>query len=493
MDFDTIDVLLSNSVTVKLIRAQNAPLILSFLHQEFKVPNRMLIPNHELVTRLSDFMGSVGFNETEETEDVQELNEEDSREAQIERARKYLDQWTEQNFLRKFPDETGEHIHELTSHTEKAFQWLETLEKKEFVGTESRFKDIFKKLRDLVENSTEDPIEKIKELERKKEEIEAEIRQIKITRSVITFNETQIKERYFEVNRIARELLADFKEVEQNFKDIIRNIYEKQSDSHFTKGYIIGYALDAIEELKQKDQGKSFYAFWQFLIADKSQEELKDLIESVYALMDEKGIDVEDDRFLRRIKSSLHAAGKKVIESNRHLSAKLSKVLAERDMVDRKKAMELIAEIRNHALKVVKAPPKDDNFIIIDGFTEVNLVMNRPLGEEPHEPAVKNHPSDVASSEILDLNLDSLFSQFAINKTLIQGNISELLKDKNQVSLGDVLEKHPIQKGLAELLTYLSIASQSNKHIISDVEFEVLPLSKKEKRFVRVPQVIYTK
>lgn len=486
MDYQKIDKLLSESASVKLIRAQNAALILSFLHKEFKTSNRVMIPNAELVHKLCDHIAATGHQEGDESSDDASDNEA--------RAKRYLDTWTEQGFLRKFPDDTGEHMHELTPETEKVLQWIEGLQKKEFIGTESRFKDIFKKLRDLVENSTEDPLEKIKELEQKKKAIEAEIRQIKITQNVVTFNNTQIKERFFEVNRLARELLADFKEVEQNFKDIIRNIYEKQSDATLNKGHIVGYALDAIEDLKQKDQGKSFYAFWQFLIADKSQEELKTLVDEVYELLEDKGIEFDDDRFLRRMKTSLHAAGKKVLESNRQLSAKLSKVLAEREMAERRKAIELIAEIRGCALRVLNNPPKEDAFITIDGSAEVNLVMNRPLGEEPQEPAMKNHPGEVASLEDLaNLNLESLFNQFTINKTELQNHISELLKEKKQVSLGEVLKKHPVEKGLSEVLTYMSIASQSNKHIISDNEYEVVAINKKEKRYVKLPQVIFTK
>lgn len=488
MDYQKIDTLLSQSVSVRLIRAQNAALILSFFNQEFKINHRMMAANTELVHKLSDHLVATGYREAEDDKDNGDDTDNETR------ARKYLDTWTEQGFLRKFPDDTGEHMHELTPESEKVLQWVEGLEKKEFIGTESRFKDIFKKLRDLVENSTSDPLQKIKELEAKKKAIEEEIRQVKITQSVVTFNETQIKERFFEVNRLARELLADFKGVEQNFKDIIRNIYEKQSDASFNKGHIVGYALDAIEELKQKDQGRTFYAFWQFLIADKSQEELKVLVEQVYGLLDDKGIDIEDDRFLRRIKTSLHAAGKKVLESNRQLSAKLSKVLAEREMAQRRKAVELIADIRNLALKVINAPPKDDNFIIIDGYTELNMVMNRPLGEEPHEATVKNQPGGIAGlDDLTGLDLGSLFNQFTINKTELQNNINDLLKDKKQVSLGEVLKRHPVDKGLSEVLTYLSIASQSNKHIISEEEFEVVPINKKEKRFVKLPQVIYTK
>lgn len=484
MDYHKTDMLLSTEASIRIIRANNAPLIISFLHNEFKISHRAAIAHSELIHKLSDFLENVNYSDTELTEEPEDIET---------RSKRYLDTWTDQDYLRKYPNDAGEHFYELTPDAEKVLQWVEGLEKRAFVGTESRFKDIFKKLKDIVDNTLDDPLAKIKELEKKKKEIEEEIRQIKITQSVITFNETQIKERFYEVNKISKELLSDFKEVEQNFKDIIRNIYEKQSDKSYTKGQIMGYALDAIEELKQKDQGRSFYAFWQFLIADKSQEELKQLIDSVYQLLNDKGIEYEDDKFLKRMKTSLYTAGKKVIDSNKQLSAKLSKMLSEQNMADRRKAMELIADIRNMALKVLNNPPKGDCFISIDGYPELNLAMHRPLGEEPQEAIIRNHPGDIAEPDIMDINFDILFNNFGVNKSQLQGHINDLLKDKKQISLAEVIKLHPLEKGLSEVLTYLSIASQSNKHIISDATKEELPIDKTAKKFIRVPQVIYTK
>ena len=295
------------------------------------------------------------------------------------------------------------------------------------------------------------------------------------------------------MSKISRELLADFKEVEQNFKEIIRNIYEKQSDRNFHKGHIVGYALDAIEELKKKDQGRSFYSFWNFLIADKSQEELRGLIDRVYSLLNDMSIEHDEDRHLRHIKAQLYTAGKKVIDSNRQLSARLSKVLSEREMSERRKVLELIGDIRGMALRVMAKPPKDDKFITVIGYPEVFMVMSRPLAEPQQDPILLNHPEDADITDLTDMDLDSLFNVFTVNKDALQTNIAAFLKEYKEVSLAQIIQKHPIEKGLAEILTYLAIASQSNKHLISPENHVLLPMDKTESRFAKVPQVIYTK
>jgi hypothetical protein len=487
MDFIEVNNILHNSISVKLIRAQNAPLIISFLYKEFKEGNCFVIPHIELLPKLSDFIeyaNTKGFSPT----DTEELNENN-----VEKAKKYLDNWTEQGFLRKYPDENGEHVYELTGDAEKAINWIDSLRKREFVGTESRFKDIFHKLQSLLENSTDDPQAKIRDLERQKVLIENEIRQIKISQHVPVYNDTQIKERFYEINKLAKDLLGDFREVEQNFKDIIRTIYEKQSDRNYTKGNILGYALDALDELKQKDQGKSFYAFWHFLVNNQSQEEFRVLIDDVYVLLNKRNIPYEDDRFLKRLKSMLYQAGKKVVESNKQLSAKLNKILSERNMVEGRRTMELIADIRNTALRIYKSPPKDDAFIYIDGDTDLFSTMARPLTETLHEETEKAIPTQVPAFDLTALHFENLFNQFTVNKQELQENINTFLKAKKQVSLAEIVKNKPIKKGLSEVLTYMSIASQSNKHIISQTDYVLIDIGQNPKRTVKIPQIIFTK
>jgi hypothetical protein len=104
---------------------------------------------------------------------------------------------------------------------------------------------------------------------------------------------------------------GDFREVEENFKDIVRNIYEKQSDKSLSKGKILQYTFDSLHELRQTEQGKSFYAFWTFLLDDLSQEELKMLVNDVYKILDDRGIEYSE-KFLRKAKTVLHLSGRKV-------------------------------------------------------------------------------------------------------------------------------------------------------------------------------------
>ncbi len=443
----------------------------------------MTISNHELVDALADYLEVIRMsNEIEDIEDIPA------------RARQYLETWCsdEQNYLRKYTDDKGVDVHELTPHTEKAIQWLQELDQQGFVGTESIFLDIYRKVRELVENSQEDPGHKLAILRQKKEALESQIHEIETSGVVKIFNDTQVKERFYEINRSAKQLLSDFRQVEQNFRDLVRRIYEKHAEHDSRKGEILGYVLDETDTLQKSDQGRSFYTFWQVLMDRSQREELDKSVEHVYELLERRDIDASD-QFLNHMKFFLLEAGKKVIDSNHLLVEKLQRILAEQTSLERKRAIELIAEIKHYAIKSLdNPPPRFAAFIEIEGSPVIHMPMERPLGEEPQEAAFFNHPDEIGSDDLASADFQRLLSQFEINKGSLLNRISIRLNRKPQVTLLEILDEFPLEEGLAELLTYFTIASQSSKHLINDEQYDTIRLQEDGERYVRIPQIIFT-
>lgn len=485
MQHNEIQRLLSFSPSVKLLRAKTAPLIISFLYKEFKARNLIAIAAYEVTNHLAEYV------ETLDDEEVMELAGKDS----LKFARHLIEDWCSEDnrYLTRYPDEQGEPMVELTAHTEKAFQWIETLRKREFVGTESRFLDIYRQLKDLIDNTSADPKLRIKELERQRLAITKEINEIKKAGTVSTYTDTQIKERFYNVNKTARELISDFKEVEQNFKGISQNIYRQQTTQNVHRGQILGYALDATEELKESDQGKSFYAFWQFLIADNKQDELMDMIQQTYQLLRLRNIE-QADNFLRKIKIYLHNAGQKVINSNHLLADKLSRILAEGNFTERRRATEIINEIKHLALQKVGKFSGDRHFIEIEDTAEIDMSFDRPLGEPEQTANFKNQPVTIGSTQFEEANLSMLFDQFEMNRKELEENIAALLKKQSSVTFSEVIKMYPIKNGLAEVITYFSIASKGEQHQIETTQREHIPWLHEEtqvEKKITLPKLVF--
>jgi hypothetical protein len=467
-----------------LLRARNAPFIISFLQKVFSDANVTTISNGELRSKLEGYIEDLSYEEKDDELEAGSLFDDFSL-----RAAQYIDKWSNNGYLRKYPGNEGEDLHELTPDTIKVLKWLEDLAPREYVGTNSRFKDIFFKLQKMVEQTNEDPEARIQELKKKKWEIENEINLIKLGKKPTVFDETEIKEQFYELNKMARELLADFSEVEQNFEQIRKDIQRKYTERDISKGMLLVFALDALDEIDQKPQGKSFKAFWEFLMNEKRQQEFTMLTERLYLILNENNIDYNNDKFLKNLKRYLHVSGRKVIDSNKKLSEKISRVLSEKNLLERRRAMELIGDIRQMAYELIDIKLKDDQFIIIEDEPEINLFDRWQLGEERENANSILFPDNSTEEEEV-INFRVLFDQFTIDKKKLQQRIDKMLQAKDQVTLKEVVDEYGIENGLSEIVGYFSLASESSHHIIIEEAKEPIVIGN---RFVNVPIIIFTR
>src|SRR5690606_34863281 len=77
-------------------------------------------------------------------------------------------------------------------------------------------------------------------------------------------------------------------------------------------------------------------------------------------------------------------------------------------------------------------------------------------------------PGPASSSESEEIPLDLLLSLRSVDESKLKANIERLLAKKAQVSLTEILETYPPRDGLAELVTYLKIASQRPQTVFVD-------------------------
>lgn len=162
MTFEEILVQFKTAKPLLLMRAKNAPFIISFFHKVFADANITTITNSELRSKLEGYMEELSYEEKDEELEAGTLFDDFSV-----RAAQYIDKWSNSGFLSKYPNDDGEDLHELTSDTRKVLKWLGDLEKRSHVGTNSRFKDIFFKLQKMIEQTNEDAEARVEELSKR--------------------------------------------------------------------------------------------------------------------------------------------------------------------------------------------------------------------------------------------------------------------------------------------------------------------------------------
>jgi len=201
-----------------------------------------------------------------------------------------------------------------------------------------------------VQRSTEDPALRLEQLEQRRDQLQQQIEAIRELGKVDDlYTSTQLRERFLEASALARQLLRDFRLVEDRFRDIARSIQEAQLQPGARKGSLVEFVLDADAELKSSDQGRSFYTFWEFLMAPTRQDELYTLLHEVNLLPDIQTV-IREGAVLRHLPSYLVAAGEKVVQSNYRLAEQLRRMLDEQSIAERRRVRELALEIKQIAL-----------------------------------------------------------------------------------------------------------------------------------------------
>ncbi|MBX5476572.1 MAG: DUF3375 domain-containing protein [Clostridia bacterium] len=451
MDYQHLVQLRRRHPAWRLLAAQNAPLVIGFLYATFIEPNLRSISERELEARLDDYL----FH----------LREQLGEDAFPKDAAAYLNEWadTEHGWLRRFyPVGSDEPHFDLTPAAERALHWLRDLERREFIGAESRLKLIFNLLREIVQGSETDPQARIAELERRRAAIEAEIEAIRRGHLVL-LDPTQLRERFLHVVDMARALLADFRQVEQNFRDLDRQVRERIATWEGGKGEVLGEVLDKHDAIAESDQGRSFQAFWDFLMSPEHQQELTTLLEQILEL--EPVAALKPDPRLRRLHYDWLAAGETTQRTVARLSEQLRRYLDDQTWLENRRIMHILRGIEQHALALRAAPPPEPGMWIDAPAPAVALPMDRPLFRPPRKPRIEQQEVQEGLAEI---SLEPLFEQIYVDKDLLRARVRRELQRRSRITLGELLRLYPLEKGLAELVAWFTLATVQHLGVVDE-------------------------
>jgi flagellar motility protein MotE (MotC chaperone) len=444
LDFATLDALRTHHPAWRLLRSDYAPLVASFLHRVFVTPNVRVMPAADLAEALED--------------ELYGLRQHLGKDAFPRAAIDYLNEWAapDKAWLRKFyRPGTDEAQFDLTPATEKAIAWLSQLSQRQFVGTESRLRTLFDLLKQMSEGSETDPRKRLAELQRRRDEIDAEIARV-LGGDIAVLDDTALKDRFLQFMQGARELLADFREVEHNFRQLDRRVRERIALWEGSKGALLEEIMGERDAIADSDQGRSFRAFWEFLLSSRRQEELSALLDQVLSMA--AVAELEPDPRTRRVHYDWLEAGEHTQRTVAQLSQQLRRFLDDQAWHENRRIMDLLHGIESKALALRDAPPAGNVMEVDDAGASVELAMERPLFTPAVKPLIASLGLQAGDE---DVDPAALFEQVMVDKTRLMRHIRQALQDKSQVSFSELVASQPLQQGLAELVAYLQLGSEA--------------------------------
>jgi hypothetical protein len=424
----------------KLLSSRHAELVLSFVNRAFVEPNASGIPARELASALDDELFA--------------LNQRLGADTFPRAAADYLDDWASDDhaWLRKYyPAGTDEPHYDLAPAVEKALLWVKELRPRDFVGTESRLNTIFELLRQMVFGAEQDPRLRLTELRRRRAELDDEISRAEHG-DITVLDAVSQRDRYQQFAKTARELLADFREVEENFRRLDRQLRERIAGWEGPKANLLEEAVGGRASVAESDQGRSFQAFYDFLLSHQRQVDLTDLLER---LSNVEHLAPHYDERLARVHFDWVDACERTQATVRLLSEQLRRFLDDQAWLENRRVFDLLRSIEARALQARAEGQPPVTMDLEAPRADFALLMERPLFRPVAGPAIDS--SSVTEADD-DFAVESLLEQTYVDRDELLTRVFASFRQHHDVGLGQVLEQRPLQQGLAELVGYLSLA-----------------------------------
>jgi hypothetical protein len=457
----------------RLLLADHAPMIASFLHQAFTATNARGVSQEQLAAQLEDHLfrlhdaaGEILFPKA---------------------ATSYLDDWASdaRGWLRKYyPTGLDEPCYDLTPASELALQCLRQFEERPFIGTGARLSAVRHALQEITDGTELNPRERIAMLRARKAGIDAEIALIEQGR-VELMEPAHIRDRTQYATDTLRSVLSDLRAVEQNFRAAGRAFHAR-----ITAGEDLpGAAVDAADPIADSEEGASFSLFQALLSSGSAQEQLGRLLDKL-AVLETRGLQGGSE--LRRIVHQLRHASETTETTATHISRQSRRQRNERARLENRRMMQLLRGIEQKALALRDSAP-DTAFIDIDEpAPTLGLPMDRMLFNPPFKPRIRQRRIEEGPER--DLPASALFARAQVDSLRLAANVRAALKDRAQVTLADVLASYPPRHGLAELAAYLELASHDLHCAIDEERTQVVHWNDIDgkTRQATLPLVIYT-
>ncbi|MGO1200393.1 MAG: DUF3375 domain-containing protein [Dermabacteraceae bacterium] len=451
---------LRRASTWRLLAATKAPAVLAILQAVFPSGDRRL-PRSELVARVGTHLALLHDEdpgpEQGEGDDggSDELSGRGGRSAAD-----YVDTWVREGYLTRRDDQQHtETTFEPSPATIDAIQFIVSLEEHRPTTTESRLQLVVQQFERLAEETETDRDVRLADLQRRRERIEAEIRELAEGELMLPSTDASV-DKLRDILQIAAELSGDFLQYREDLRAVDLHLREQILSPDASRGEILEQLLAGDDLLGQSTVGRTFTAFFRMLndpIQTRTAQELVDrLLERDFA----RSLTRSERERLANVFSDLYEPAQEVLDVKTELYRSLARFVRSQDFRQHRVLLEALQEAQGLALS-----QKDE--VTIRAPFPLDLDLSRVLLSSVSQHRLKDptDPGAPAEAEVHDATtlsievLEDLVRANDIDIVGLTGHINDVRGTSGQASLSDVLRAHPAQQGLASVIGLMFLAT----------------------------------
>jgi hypothetical protein len=376
-------------------------------------------------------------------------------------AQAYVGNWLRDGYLeRRFPLGATEEEYELSTATVEAIRFVSAIAEPHSAATESRLSLVIQALVGLAEDTDSVKSRRIDRLMAEQARIDKEIDAIQKGQMRVLARDTAL-ERTREIISLADELAGDFRRVRDQFEQLNRDLRERIMDSDGNRGEVLDSLFAGIDLITESEAGRTFSAFWRLLTDPEQAAMLEESLDNVMSREFVSVLDMRERRFLLRLTRNLLEQGGAVHEVLQTFARSLKHFVQSREYLEQRRVNQLLKEAQRAALAIKDEVKATES---LEYSLELTSSRLRSLSQWAlYDPALQAEPEAMREGEPPPIDLESvseLVAQSEIDFRTLKEHVCSLLVQRDQASIGDVLEHFPAEQGLGSVVGLLALGSR---------------------------------
>lgn len=443
--------LFQESAAWKLLRADNAPVILAFIADLFSDDSEVPFGRARIALDAElERCRESGIWETETG------------------AGRYLNQWIHAGWLREMDNQLTK-----TDASEVALRFCQGLDQRGTGTSASHLRIVQEAVRDFAVAISPNPDERLTLLEYRKAEIQREIDDLNA--GVITeLSEVQQRERIREIYQLASVLTGDFRRVEDEIRELDQGIRVQMIESGQTRGDILLSVMEKEALLANTDAGSAFEGFYQLLCDQNRQTEFRDQLRGILNQPVSEHLSQQQQQFLGKLMRELSRESDRVFKIRRRTEESLRAYIESGAALENRAVDQLLSQLERLAIEFKNAAPdyaselkKSTDLYLPVGTLKITSLdaMRLKTPDETLDTSdiEEKVNSRSPSAEMLDC-LD------AVQVKEVAYRIRDTLYREGPMTIASVASRHPMTSGLEELVAYLRVAKSVGATTLEDKE-----------------------
>ncbi|MCF6344937.1 MAG: DUF3375 domain-containing protein [Thiomicrorhabdus sp.] len=443
--------LFQESAAWKLLRADNAPIILAFIADMFSDESEVPFGRARIVLDAElEQCREQGLWESETT------------------AGSYLNQWIRSGWLREMNDQLMK-----TDACEVALRFSQGLDQRGVGTTASHLRIVQEAVRDFSMAMSSNSDERIALLTSRKTEIQREIDALNAG-VVTTLSEAQQRERIREIYQLASVLTGDFRRVEDEIRALDQGIRVQMIESGQTRGDILLSVMEKEALLASTDAGSAFEGFFQLLCDENRSIEFRDQLRSILSQSVSEQLTHQQQQFLSQLMRELTRESDRVFKIRRRTEESLRAYIESGAAFESRAVDKLLNQLEQSAVELKETLPDFSSVL------KKTLSLRLPVGNiqisSPETMRLKSPDETLDTSGVEEAinakipSTDMLACLDAVQVKEVAYRIRDTLRREGALTIASVVSIHPMTSGLEELVAYLRVAKSVGATTLLDKE-----------------------